>query len=106
MNQYYPSDQELEQIREWIVSGLSAYHALMTFVRERWAYADCGYFDQETIGDQGIYRLHTAGWSGNESLIGAMQDNFVFWAMYWLQSRRGGHYIFAPMRTDTDLIKE
>jgi hypothetical protein len=26
-----------------------------------------------------------------------MQDNQIWWAMFWHQSRRGGHYIFAPI---------
>lgn len=99
MFENYPTEEELKTIREWHFTGgkIEEYHALMEYVREHWAYADAGYFDKETVGDEGIYRLHTAGWSGNESIIGAMRDNFVFWALYWYESRRGGHYIFKPV---------
>jgi hypothetical protein len=40
------------------------------------------------------FDISTAGWSGNESLIRAMEKNSFMWATTWVQSRRGGHYIF------------
>lgn len=40
------------------------------------------------------FDISTAGWSGNESLIHAMEKNSFMWATTWVQSRRGGHYIF------------
>ena len=48
--------------------------------------------------DRGIpiitYDISTAGWSGNEGLIRSMEKNESSWHMTWVQSRRGGHYIF------------
>ena len=41
-----------------------------------------------------LYNISTIGWSGNESLIRAMQSNDMLWHTSWVQSRRGGHYIF------------
>lgn len=40
------------------------------------------------------FDISTAGWSGNEALIAAMEKNSFMWATTWVQSRRGGHYIF------------
>ena len=44
--------------------------------------------------DKVFLHASTGGWSGNESLISAMQDNVIFWHLHWVQSRRGGHYVF------------
>ena len=47
--------------------------------------------------DWGIHRsgrrfeLHTGGWSGNEEIIGVLEES-LFWHMYWWRSERGGHY--------------
>lgn len=37
--------------------------------------------------------LSTGGWSGNESVIQAMQGS-MFWYSFWQKSQRGGHYWF------------
>jgi hypothetical protein len=42
--------------------------------------------------------LHTFGWSGNESIVDALDKNVLFWMTCWEQSNRGGHYKFEiPM---------
>ena len=87
----YPTEEELEKIRRWPGKD---YHDWMAFIRSLWTYADCGYWKQE----ENTYDISTGGWSGNEEIIAAMQDNFVLWSMYWCQSRRGGHYVFASCR--------
>jgi len=83
----YPTNAELKKIAKWPHTDLAG---LLEYVRERWAYADAGYWRQRG----GKYWISTAGWSGNESLVGALEKNYVFWSICWLQSRRGGHYIF------------
>jgi hypothetical protein len=40
------------------------------------------------------YGIATGGWSGNESIIGAMEENSMLWNLTWLESRRGGGYLF------------
>jgi len=90
MNGYdYPSDEDLQKIETWDPAD---YHGLMAYVHDKWQYADCGYWEQK----DNVYKLHTAGWSGNESIIAAMERNIVFWMLYWFSSTRGGHYIFRP----------
>ena len=101
-NNEYPSDSELEIIANWNSENV---RALFQYIRERWAYANAGYWREETIskddfsGDEYIrpryrYYLSTAGWSGNESILRALQRNETLWQTIWVQSRRGGHYIF------------
>ena len=87
----YPTDEQLETIKTWQGDDL---HGLMAYIKSLWNYADIGYWEQE----DNKYILHTGGWSGNEDLIVAMQENAIFCMMFWYQTRRGGHYIFWPIR--------
>lgn len=90
----YPSDEHLESIREW--SG--SWRELMTLVRELWWKANlrgwCTAHIVNEMDDVLKYEISTGGWSGNESLVEALQENTMFWLSCWQQSRRGGHYIF------------
>lgn len=100
----YPTDAALQRIREWKVTQEREFRDLLAFVRSIWKYADVGYWSQEEkpMDPDRIthrapyteYRISTGGWSGNESLIDALRDTSLFWSMCWVQSRRGGHYIF------------
>ena len=85
-NDGYPDDEELERIRMWPSEDLLG---LLAFVEARCRYADWGWRRRGST-----YRVSTFGWSGNESLIGALQANWTFWVLCWQSSRRGGHYLF------------
>jgi hypothetical protein len=97
----YPSEETLERIRTWEIKGDASVTALMEFVHSLWAYESWGWHKEKRRirpwpGAQLVrrYRISTAGWSGNESLIDAMETNQVFWMMSWYSIRRGGHYEF------------
>lgn len=85
----YPTEDELEYIAKYPYQ--SGFKPLMAEIRKMWNYAECGYWTEKP---DDIYEISTAGWSGNESIISALQENRMFWALCWVQSRRGGHYIF------------
>jgi hypothetical protein len=84
----YPTDATLKKITEWSVLSNFACRELMYYCQEAWTYHD--YFSWRGK----IARVSTAGWSGNESIIAALQKNRAFWALCWVESRRGGHYRF------------
>lgn len=91
----YPTFEDLERIAKWERD----WRGLMAFIRPLWNYADIGYWEEKVgadILDRPCTKFHisTGGWSGNESIIGALMENTIFWMMCWEQSRRGGHYIF------------
>jgi hypothetical protein len=41
-----------------------------------------------------IISLITGGWSGNEDIIGAMQENVLLWTIHWKATVSGGLYVF------------
>lgn len=82
----YPEEHELEKIWEWPYTDP---RGLMEYVEELWTYPD--YWKQD--GDK--YTISTGGWSGNEDLIEAMEENIMFWLACWESSRRGGHFEFT-----------
>jgi len=82
----YPTDNTLDAIEAWDALDQKGFWA---FVKEAWTYDS--YFTK--VGT--LITLHTGGWSGNESVVDAIQENHVMWALCWLSSRRGGHYEFT-----------
>lgn len=83
----YPDKSELKTIREW---DWHDFVGLMGYIEDVLKYAGYGYFYR----GRKYYRLSTGGWSGNESIIAALQENVMFWNCYWESSKRGGHYVF------------
>lgn len=93
----YPTEEELEAIRSWEVKDIQRdFHGLFDYLKYRglWKYAESGYWKEEIKDGKHEYHLSTAGWSGNESIILAMQQNYLWWSLFWLSSNRGGHYVF------------
>ena len=83
----YPDDLESARIQAWPAED---FRGLMKFVHSLWTYREWGWAQ----GLEDRYQLSTGGWSGNESIIGALQLNTMFWLQCWVSSRRGGHYEF------------
>lgn len=76
------------------------------FIKSLWNYRAWGWhesvLDHEYREGRKVkrYSISTAGWSGNETLIRAMERNHTMQAMFWVQSRRGGHYIYEVELND------
>lgn len=95
----YPTEVALDIIREWTFQMSD--RELFEFIKSIWWMPDWGWSEglepHDYDKDKQVYRyrISTGGWSGNESIIEAMMENkYMFWHMHWIQSRRGGHYIF------------
>lgn len=104
-NNPYPTDKELAVIRKWDIIRYTI-PDLVEYVRCLWNYADIDFFNLHT-GREHLFRkacmkleLHTGGWSGNEDIIGALQQNFLFWSMFWRKHTAGGHYWFEIRITE------
>jgi len=81
----YPHEADLKLIADWPHTDLMG---LFAFIEERWEYPEYWHVRGRTI------RFSTGGWSGNESLVGALQDNRMAWVLCWQSSKRGGHFVF------------
>lgn len=93
----YPHEEETERIRLWKIVDNDDFHAVMSYVAARWKYPD--YWEVHdrlnTIGQpEKEYVFSTGGWSGNESLVLAIEQNAILQmvgAQSWV---RGGHYVY------------
>jgi len=87
----YPTNDELKKIDTWDFKK-SSVRDFIEFVRRIWWMPDFGF---ELRGKNVlVLDLHTGGWSGNESIIEALKRNFIFWAVSWVRSEKGGYYRF------------
>jgi len=88
----YPTDATLKRVAEWPHTDIPA---LLDFLKSIWWCPDM-------LMDRAGGKLHmsTGGWSGNESIIKALQQNRIFWVMHWESSRRGGHHEFDMSRLE------
>lgn len=103
----YPTEETLERIRQWPVNTWADAHAAMDFAGKAWSYPDrwrcqprwrdCS---QSHVTNWPLYRgtvrryvFSTGGWSGNESIVAAIEANreVMLGAWSW---QRGGHYDF------------
>ena len=85
MNEY-PSEEVLDTIEIWLPDDIDGW---FDYIRQNW------WMGNDLINDRGMeIEMSTGGWSGNEDIIEAMHRNAVMWNLCWVQSRRGGHYIF------------
>ena len=85
----YPTESTLERIKKWDFEDWSG---LIDFITSTWHWPDYAIMGRKYL------ELHTGGWSGNEDVICALQDNLMIWGLYWHSSERGGHYKFLMKR--------
>lgn len=88
----YPTEETLRLIEEWPHTD---FEGLFAFIGAAWHEAA----DFTRVGN--AFELHTGGWSGNESIIAALERNAMAWLMCAWSWRRGGHYEFRlPEKAD------
>lgn len=81
----YPEEDELDKIKNWPYED---FKGLLDYCMSLWTYSD--YATKRGSN----YRFATGGWSGNESIIYALEENKIFWMSCWMLSARGGLYKF------------
>lgn len=99
----YPTHSALQIIKLWPSDDKKGW---FEFIKSIWWNPEFGWSEGEEAHEwkgEKVYRYHlsTGGWSGNESIIEAMQNNKNhLWMYTWFQSQRGGHYIFERELND------
>ena len=94
----YPTDDEIERIKAWPHEDPLGWFAFIKASGYWWPQEVFGWHerdDQDPIDKAvRVFDISTGGWSGNEDILGAMQDNAVLWLLTWHSTTRGGHYVF------------
>jgi len=88
----YPDERDLERIKSYSLMEGSI-EELLQLIVDNSNYSGAGPC-QSTVRRGQYFEYHTFGWSGNEDVIDAVRSNFMFWALAWVCSYRGGHYYF------------
>lgn len=78
----YPTDETELAIKTWDYRDVNGW---LKYIREAWN-QHYGRIWEEN----GMLKMATGGWSGNESIASAMRENRVLWALLWESSHRGG----------------
>lgn len=93
----YPTDATLERIRSWPIADPVDFAAVMGFAGAAWSYPeyweyDPAFIEKGDIHPQRRYVFSTGGWSGNESIVSAIEANRMVQSVGAWSWRRGGHY--------------
>lgn len=96
--QDYPTEEQLEYIRKFDILKEHPVK-LAKYVQEIWHWGEdyCRLYEgKNKISDTAYWKLelHTGGWSGNEEIVYALRENWMFWNVCWFAHHRGGHYYF------------
>jgi hypothetical protein len=98
----YPTQETLDYIENWRwtdVGKIAEFKELFDGIEKIWYTSNWGWREEESPHEIFASRLvmryyiSTGGWSGNESIIHAMENNIWIWPCTWVESRRGGHHI-------------
>ena len=95
----YPTKETLKTIRQWSDYTPDGQIQLLDFVRDAWSYPER--VERMVISEENKtmqYNFSTGGWSGNEDIIDALNNNVMAWMLCWHSSSRGGHYVFQVGR--------
>lgn len=90
MREDYPTHEELERIKHWPIGdwiGFAEYVCSIWHYGHPWARIIKHRDGTRTL------RLATGGWSGNESIVSAVDSN-MFGFSCWQKSERGGLHVY------------
>ena len=93
----YPTEETIKRIENWDWKE-DRFLGLADLIHQIWHFSGAALFRdwaKDEFGDEyRELRLATCGWSGNESIISALDRNRMFNALCWQSSHRGGLHIY------------
>jgi len=98
----YPTEEALDVLAKWDYAdpaGAFLYMSTlwnhsMGWFSQKESIIEPLFHDRDAVDDRVWYCCATGGWSGNEDVIAALQQNTVLWLFSWSASVRGGYYEF------------
>lgn len=82
----YPTQEALIEVARF--DAIQNIDGFLSLIKSLWSYPD-----RFVLKDGTLY-LSTGGWSGNESVVEAMKQNFFFFVAH-TKWERGGHFWFS-----------
>lgn len=77
-----PTEETEWAIADWDFRDAAGW---LAYIREAWNHNHGRIWHQD-----GLLKMATGGWSGNEAIVEAMRRNSLLWSFMWDSSRRGG----------------
>jgi hypothetical protein len=93
----YPTIETYDKIADWPINTFQDAIDAMEFVGRAWYYPEYwevseNWTDPDYSKKVRRYVFSTGGWSGNETLISAIESNIMLQALGAYSWRKGGHY--------------
>ena len=96
----YPTDETLAAIENWPYQDIAG---CLDFCRRAWHWGEAWANEDISAHEAAVVhaekgeryaRFATGGWSGNESIVNALDTNYMIHALAWRLSARGGLHIY------------
>lgn len=106
----YPTEEELEFIKNFNILKEPPVK-LAKYIQSIWHWGEdycpiTAFKDEYDGREMWKFEMHTGGWSGNEDIVLALRENWMFWNTFWTMSKRGGHYWFElPIKWELESTK-
>ena len=72
--EWYPTDEQLDKIKNWDINDIEG---CLRYIGSLWHI--CGRWQE----GNGFFVFATGGWSGNESLLGALKESMIWPIILW-----------------------
>ena len=92
----YPTEEFLSMIKEWTDESETSLEDLLDMIEECWCHRSLAFKRRQPRKGIQTIEMHTAGWSGNEDIINAIQSNLwlTHFRLRYVKWIVGGHYWF------------